>query len=102
MRFDVVEAVWILVGLWRKGVLNAHDGAVVGVLWPLPSNLGSRPLSTLSSHTPMTDMIKGQGWLVCVSLMSSFRLPCIHVPPPMSTKCYLNIIKAFCCSCATL
>ena len=36
--------------LLRMGVLEAQDGAVVGVVWPLPSSLASDPLRILNEH----------------------------------------------------
>ena len=34
----------------RRGVLEAQDGVVVGVVWPFPSGLASGPLRTLNEH----------------------------------------------------
>ena len=68
VHFGFVEAVWFLWDcLWasgglpedfrwpvntslRRGVLEAQDGVVVGVVWPLPSGLASGPLRTLNEH----------------------------------------------------
>ena len=46
------------------GVLEAQDGVIVGVVWPLSSSLASGPLtilmntSGLDSHTPLAGVIK--------------------------------------------
>ena len=34
----------------KNGVLEAQDGVVVGVVWPLLSDLASGPLRTLNEH----------------------------------------------------
>ena len=41
---------WPVSTTLRMVVLEAQDGVVVGVVWPLPFGLASSPLRTLNEH----------------------------------------------------
>ena len=45
-----VDFQWSVNTWLRVGILEAQDGAAVGVAWPFPSGLASSPLRALIEH----------------------------------------------------